>query len=100
MIGRGLLANPFLAENIKGVLDHKNPIDRLKNFHNDLFDSYQKIFSGPAHLTGRMKGFWTYLGPSFKQSRKALKTILKTRSITKYQDMVDCFFQQTLEFLP
>jgi len=100
MIGRGLLANPFLAENIKGVLDHKNQIDRIKNFHNDLFDSYQKIFSGPAHLTGRMKGFWTYLGPSFKQSRKALKTILKTRSITKYQDMVDCFFQQTLEFLP
>ncbi len=93
MIGRGLLSNPFLAEDIKGVLVNKNQIDRLKKFHDDLFDNYQTIFSGPAHLTGRMKGFWRYLGPSFKDSRKQLKKILKADSITKYQDMVEAFFK-------
>ncbi|MCK4768025.1 MAG: tRNA-dihydrouridine synthase family protein, partial [Desulfobacula sp.] len=98
MIGRGILSNPFLAEDIKRIVVKKNQIARLKNFHDDLFDSYEKIFSGPAHLTGRMKGFWSYLGPSFKQSKKPLKNILKTTSIAKYQDMVKRFFKAELEF--
>lgn len=99
MIGRGILSNPFLAEDIKGVLVNKNQIDRLKKFHDDLFDNYQTIFSGPAHLTGRMKGFWRYLGPSFKDSKKQLKKILKADSITKYQDMVEAFFKTEPEFI-
>jgi len=79
MIGRGILSNPFLAEDIKGIIINKNSIERLKDFHDDLFDSYKKIFSGPAHLIGRMKGFWGYLGHSslFKESKKTLKKILK-----------------------
>ncbi len=122
MIGRGLLANPFLAEQIKGIPgegswqteDHqptdkdrasdkdrstnKSRILRLKNFHDDLFDNYQTIFSGPAHLTGRMKGFWSYLGPSFPNSEKSFKKILKSGSIQAYQDRVIDFFQQNPEF--
>lgn len=98
MIGRGLLANPFLAEKIKGIVPDKDPIVRLKDFHQDLLDRYQKIFSGPAHLTGRMKGFWTYLGPSFDQSRKPLKSILKAGSIKTYQDRVNAFFDTGLKF--
>ncbi|WP_457553089.1 tRNA-dihydrouridine synthase [Desulfobacula sp.] len=100
MIGRGLLANPFLAEDIKGVLSNKNQINRLKDFHDALFDNYKTIFSGPGHLTGRMKGFWCYLGPSFKESKKSLKKILKTDSITKYLDTVEDFFKTKPEFIP
>ena len=99
MIGRGLLSNPFLAEDIKKIIVNKNKMGRLKEFHDDLFDNYQKIFSGPAHLTGRMKGFWSYLGPSFKQSKKLLKNILKTNSITEYQNRVECFFNAGLELI-
>lgn len=100
MIGRGLLSNPFLAEEIKRIPGNQNRVTRLEGFHNDLFSNYQKIFSGPAHLTGRMKGFWSYLGPSFKKSKKLLKNILKANSIITYQDRVDQFFQQQLEFSP
>ncbi len=99
MIGRGILANPFLAEDIKQIKVKQNRIDRLKNFHDALFNSYQKIFSGPAHLTGRMKGFWSYLGPSFLESRKSLKKILKSNSIKKYQARVDQFFNDNPDFL-
>ena len=99
MIGRGILSNPFLAEDIKGIIVNKDQIKRLKDFHDDLFNTYKNIFSGPAHLTGRMKGFWTYLGPSFKHSKKLLKNILKTTSIAKYQDMVKKFFKAELEFI-
>jgi tRNA-dihydrouridine synthase len=101
MIGRGILSNPFLAEEIKGMPKNNTPrIDRLKAFHDELFAEYDRIFSGPAHLTGRMKGFWTYLGPSFGSSRKPLKQILKAASLPAYSDRVEAFFDQNLEFLP
>lgn len=99
MIGRGFLSDPMLAEKIKGIKKDADANSRLKAFHDDLFDNYQKIFSGPAHLTGRMKGFWTHLGPSFKKSQKPLKNILKSTSITKYLDMVEIFFKANLEFI-
>lgn len=99
MIGRGILSNPFLAEQIKKIAVDKNIIQRLKDFHDALFTGYQKIFSGPGHLTGRMKGFWSYLGPSFKNSKKEFKAILKADSITKYQDKVDIFFKKNPEFI-
>ncbi|MFH2060599.1 MAG: tRNA-dihydrouridine synthase family protein [Pseudomonadota bacterium] len=99
MIGRGMLANPFLAEEIKGIVVQTDRINRLKAFHDDLFDKYQKIFSGPAHLVGRMKGFWTYLGPSFEHSKKPLKHLLKSTSIPMYLQNVDQFFKQGLTFL-
>ncbi len=99
MIGRGILANPFLAEDIKQIKIEEGRIDRLKNFHDDLFINYQKLFSGPAHLTGRMKGFWSYLGPSFLESGKSLKKILKSNSIKMYQTRVDQFFNNNPNFL-
>jgi len=102
MIGRGILSNPFLAEEIKKMPKNDTPrIVRLKAFHDQLFAEYDKIFSGPAHLTGRMKGFWNYLGPSFSESHKPLKQILKATSIPAYTDRVEAFFdQKNLEFPP
>ncbi len=99
MLGRGLLSNPFLAEDIKDILIDKNKNERLKNFHDDLYDNYTSIFSGPGHLTGRMKGFWRYIGPSFKGNKKQLKQIFKSNSIPKYQDAVSRFFKTEPEFI-
>ncbi|MFA5902631.1 MAG: tRNA-dihydrouridine synthase family protein [Desulfobacula sp.] len=99
MIGRGLLSNPFLAEAIKGAQSRKHKITRLKDFHDDLFSGYQKIYSGPAHLIGRMKGFWGYLGPSFKKKEKSLKQIMKAESIKRYRDAASDFFTPDSEFI-
>lgn len=102
MIGRGILSNPFLAEEIKG-LDPGTQDDRLrrlKAFHDDLFTGYDRIFSGPGHLTGRMKGFWTYLGPSFEGHKKPLKKILKSTTLQTYTDRVSAFFDLNLKFNP
>ncbi|WP_020587795.1 tRNA dihydrouridine synthase [Desulfobacter curvatus] len=105
MIGRGILSNPFLPEQIKGVnIDSKHtdaPIhERLKNFHADLFNSYKQVFSGPGHLIGRMKGFWSYLGPSFENSKKSLKKLLKSNSEQGYLDRVNEFWDMSLNFGP
>nr|NJM03532.1 tRNA-dihydrouridine synthase family protein [Desulfobacula sp.] len=99
MIGRGLLSNPFLAETLKGLQAGKNKISRLKDFHDDLFQGYGAIYSGPAHLIGRMKGFWGYLGPSFRGKDKLLKHILKSESINRYKGFAADFFASGSEFL-
>ena len=101
MIGRGILSNPFLAEEIKGTSQNtRSRLTRLRAFHDELFVEYEKLFSGPAHLAGRMKGFWGYLGPSFKNSKKTLKHILKTTSLPAYTDRVAEFFDQNPGFYP
>ena len=102
MIGRGILANPFLAEEIKGMDsgDQARRLERLRAFHDDLLAGYDKIFSGPGHLTGRMKGFWSYLGPSFDNHKKPLKKILKATTIPAYTDRVKAFFDLSLAFNP
>jgi len=101
MIGRGILSNPFLAEDIKGFQKNsQNRLIRLKAFHDELYVEYNKIFSGPGHLTGRMKGFWSFLGPSFTGSKKHLKKILKSTSTQGYEEQVNSFFDQNFEFPP
>ncbi len=101
MIGRGILSNPFLPEEIKGMKkDRAKRLDRLKAFHDDLMASYGEIFDGPSHLIGRMKGFWTFLGPSFTDSKKPLKKIFKSTSLPAYTDRVEAFFNLKLDFRP
>lgn len=101
MIGRGILANPFLPAVLKGaepaaVYDTM----RLKRFHDDLFEAYAGIFKGPAHLIGRMKGFWAYLGPGFPGSGKSLKVLLKSTRTSQYLDAAARVFETHQEFLP
>ena len=104
MIGRGILSNPFLAEQIKGMEPDSPDLAlrnrRLKAFYQDLFESYKAVFSGPGHLIGRMKGFWTYLGPGFEDHKKPLKKILKSTSLEAYEDQVEAFWEMDLRFSP
>nr|WP_320015916.1 tRNA-dihydrouridine synthase family protein [uncultured Desulfobacter sp.] len=105
MIGRGILSNPFLPEQIKELTtDSQNnenqKRERLKTFHTDLFNNYKQVFSGPGHLIGRMKGLWNYLGPSFENSKKPLKKLLKSNSEQDYSDRVNEFWEMNLKFCP
>lgn len=105
MIGRGILSNPFLPGQIKGLNTGPPNTDsekreQLKTFYTDLFNSYKQVFSGPGHLIGRMKGFWSYLGPSFEHSRKPLKKLLKSNSEQGYLDRVNEFWDMNLTFCP
>ena len=57
MIGRGLLGNPFLAEEIKfqAARPYAEKVQILRAFHDHLFAEYSQILSGPAHITNKMK---------------------------------------------
>lgn len=93
MIGRGILANPFLAEEIKKVNENRDDKkQRLYNYHQDLFHRYSEQLSGPGHLLGRMKQLWNYLIASFPEKQKRLKKILKSTTVEKYRAAVEDLF--------
>jgi len=98
MIGRGILSSPFLCESIKNSQgkDQLDNLERLKHFHDELYEGYRQTLSGPGHLLGRLKLIWSYLIDSFPENQKALKKIQKSRSPEQYLAVVDEIFGQAL----
>jgi len=94
MLGRGLIANPFLAEKIR--FNTKKPYDEkikiMKAFHDNLFDEYSKVLSGPSHITCKMKEIWTYMAGFFENGGKIRKRIWKTHHRDNYLDVVNKVF--------
>ena len=90
MIGRGLIADPFLPAMIKA----DNPVypekryEVFNSFHDALYSSYEEALSGPKHLLMRMYSFWEYFIQSFPNSPKGLKKIKKARNLGVYREAV------------
>jgi len=97
MIGRGLIGNPFLAEKIK--FNTEKPYDEkikiMRAFHDNLFDEYLKILSGPAHITNKMKEIWNFMASFFENREKTRKRINKTHHRDNYVDVVNKIFNET-----
>lgn len=90
MIGRGLIADPFLPSMIKAD-NSAYPEDRyevFQSFHDTLFSSYEKALSGPKHILMKMYSFWEYFINSFPSSPKGLKKIKKAQSLSTYSEVV------------
>ena len=86
MLGRGLLRNPILAEKLKENASECNPDqERLKAFHDRLYESYQEVMSGEENVLFKMKEFWVYAGYSFPGEEKQLKKIKKASRLTDYE---------------
>lgn len=97
MIGRGVLADPFLALEIKGqAFSGSERIDKMKSFHDELYRLYEEEMSGPKHLCDKMKGFWEYLAVHLDGDGRALKKIRKAKSIEDYDEAVRTFFDTEL----
>ena len=88
MIGRGLLSNPFLAE-------ETDRIDkaRIKEFLAELLDEYIGRFGNERTAIDRLKSIWVYLAESFDGADKAIKQIKKSQNVMQYRSGV----QQVLQ---
>ena len=88
MIGRGLLANPALAqEYAEGkVLAGEERLRKFKAFHTELLAAYAERLQGDHQLLMKMKTFWEYFMPS--TDRKVLKKIHKSNKLTQYNEAV------------
>ncbi len=101
MIGRGALANPFLPSILKTGQDLvSDKVALVRKFHDDLFDRYQEMLSGPAHLLDRMKGLWRFFSPLFDECGKTMKAIYRTRSVDRYRQIVAQFFKTEAKIAP
>lgn len=92
MLGRGLVGNPALACQAQGGPG----VDResLKAFHDQLYEGYSSDFGSRRNAMQRMKELWSYLGPLFRDSAKAVKGLRKANDPGDYQYRVERIFQE------
>lgn len=90
MIGRGLIADPFLPQMIKNdtTVHPKNRWDIFEEFHNTIYKQYDDYLSGPTPIKMKMLGFWEFFSQSCSNPQKTLKTIKKATNPFKYKDAV------------
>jgi len=93
MIGRGLIADPFLPSAIKNTAPPaQERMEKLQLFHDELYGAMKERLDGPGHLLGRMKQIWLYFFNSFTDDRKTLKKITKATTEKNYVDAVQTLF--------
>lgn len=90
MLGRGLIADPFLPKMIKANTSNypKNSMEIFKNFHDTIFEQYDEFLQGPTPIRMKMLGFWEYFAQSFDNPQKVYKLIKKAGNIKNYQAAV------------
>ncbi len=92
MIGRGLLKNPFLAEEFLFRGTQNNPFDeayrrkKLLAFHEQLLGGYLETMDSENAVLCRMKELWEYLGDNFPEGGREVKAIRKARDLPQYRD--------------
>ena len=85
MLGRGVLTNPFLPSEIKGVFySDEEKRKKLVEFHKRIFKLYSEKMDNEGNVLNKMKQFWIYFSCNFGEQRKILKGIKKCGSLSKY----------------
>ena len=119
MLGRGLLANPFLAEDIKASViarrndeaiqesvsldcfvprnDAKRASEKTERLHHyvlDLYENRLRHAGGSPKVLGRMKELWSYLMNSFEEPQVVWRKIKKINALKEYEDAVETIFKE------
>ena len=87
MIGRGLLLNPFLPEEIKGISSptKEERYARIRDFEADFRESLMtKTEGGPHKVMEKMKEIWGFMAYNFDNPEKLLKKIRKAQTMDAY----------------
>lgn len=98
MIGCGALANPFLPSVLKNLPLPGPDVrrQRLREFHDLLFEGHSQWLSGPGHLLDKMKEQWNYLALSFADPNHVISRIRHCHDVTTYAAAVARIFDQPL----
>lgn len=95
MIGRGLIANPFLPSMIKNNTTEypKNKLEIFEAFHDTIYQEYDAYLQGPTPIRMKMLGFWEYFSESFSNPQKTYKKIKKAGNSKNYEIAVKEIFK-------
>lgn len=92
MLGRGILQNPTIIEQIKGnELPDK---DHIKAFMTEICEKYKEELSGDRPVLFKMKELWQYLVFSFNVDEKWKKKMRKAQSLSEYQIIINDLFSK------
>ncbi|MDS0524693.1 tRNA-dihydrouridine synthase family protein [Clostridium sp. SHJSY1] len=92
MLGRGLIANPALIEEING-----EPIinrDLMREFHEKVFGDYRKVLPEDLSVLFKMKELWFYMSRMFQESDKYFKKIRRSERLSDYEIIVSKVFHE------
>ncbi len=92
MLGRGLLANPGLVNDIKNNI--KLDKNLLKEFHDKLYSDYKEVLFGDTNVLFKMKGLWFYMISMFSDNEKHAKKIKKSERLYDYDAAVSSLFRE------
>ena len=108
MIGRGLVADPMLAEKIQADLNPdmqqghmqngntqpakqeryiQSEHERLIRFHDDLCNAWHECYGQEHPAICRMLEIWDYLGASFPGNERKVRKIRKARDLQTYRQL-------------
>lgn len=94
MLGRGLLTNPFLAEEIRGgAWNAPERTERLHAYIIDLYEDRLRHAGGSPKVLGRMKELWSYLMYSFEKPQNVWRKIKKINALREYEEAVEEVFK-------
>ena len=91
MIGRGLLANPALAQAYAGGTPLT--LETLRAFHDDLLREYLERYPKNV-VVARLREVMKNIACSFENNAKPLKAVRKASNLAQYEDAVNRLFDE------
>lgn len=115
MMGRGLLINPMLAEEIKirenggkeykldkstvlqrfiSEKEEKDERKRRYEFSRRLLEDYSSVMSGEKDVLFKMKELWFYMSQDFTEPEKYWKKMKKAQKLTEFESVLNALFRE------
>ena len=94
MLGRGLLTNPFLAEQIKNIENQQDKKSRLHSFVVDLYVERLRHAGGSPKIIGSMKELWKYMMNIFDDPQNVWRKVKKINHLDEYETAVEMIFNE------
>ena len=94
MLGRGLLTNPFLAEQIKQIENQRDKKSRLHSFVVDLYVERLRHAGGSPKIIGSMKELWKYMMNIFDDPQNVWRKVKKVNHLDEYETAVEIIFKE------
>ena len=90
MLGRGLIADPFLPAMIKNGTHHypDNKLAIFSKYLDTLFTAAEKKLTGEKAVIRKMLSYWEYFSVMFPDPVKLIKKIKKAKTYKVYDDAV------------
>lgn len=83
MLGRGLLSNPGLVNEINGA--EAVTTEELKKFHVIVYEGYKESIGDERNTLFKMKELWVFMGKFLDNNKKVMKELRKSDNYMEYE---------------